>query len=42
VTNSLMLLNALLGFGIVLRHRKRQQQKGTPAATGRKFETGQA
>ena len=42
VTNSLMLLNALLGFGIVLRHRTRQQQKGTPVATGRKFETGQA
>jgi uncharacterized protein with PQ loop repeat len=31
VTNSLMLLNALVGFGIVLHHRKRKQQKGATA-----------
>lgn len=28
VTNSLMLVNALVGFGIVLRHRKRKGQPG--------------
>ena len=32
VTNSLMLLNALVGFGIVLHHRsRRKQQKGATA-----------
>jgi MtN3 and saliva related transmembrane protein len=31
VTNSLMLLNALVGFGIVLHHRKRKQRKGAAA-----------
>ena len=43
VTNSLMLLNALAGFGIVLRHRKRKQRQGeSGAATGGKLETRQA
>jgi uncharacterized protein with PQ loop repeat len=32
VTNSLMLLNGLLGLGIVLHHRKRQKQKGASGA----------
>lgn len=42
VTNSLMLLNALLGFGIVLRHRRRKQQQGTHKSRGGKLETKQA
>ena len=43
VTNSLMLLNALAGFGIVLRHRKRRQHNGaSPTTAGRKLETEQA
>lgn len=43
VTNALMLLNALIGFGIVLRHRRRKQQQGASgAAAGGKLETGQA
>lgn len=36
VTNSLMLVNALVGFGIVLRHRKR---KGRPGQTNSQLET---
>lgn len=32
VTNSLMLLNGLLGLGIVLHHRKRKKQKGAAGA----------
>ena len=39
VTNSLMLLNALAGFGIVRHHRKRKQRQG---AAGGKLETKQA
>lgn len=31
VTNSVMLLNALVGFAIVLHHRKRKQRKGAAA-----------
>jgi MtN3 and saliva related transmembrane protein len=42
VTNSLMLLNALLGFGIVLRHRRRKQQKGAHESTRGKLETERA
>ncbi|HEY0407186.1 MAG TPA: hypothetical protein VGC89_15750 [Pyrinomonadaceae bacterium] len=44
VTNSLMLLNALVGFGIVRRHRKRrQQQEGVSKQQGaRKLEAEQA
>ncbi len=42
VTNSLMLLNALLGFGIVLHHRKRKQHKGATESTSGKLETEQA
>ena len=42
VTNSLMLLNALIGFGIVLRHRRRTRRKGASSASGGKLETGQA
>lgn len=42
VTNSLMLLNALVGFGIVRHHRKRKQQRGASGATGGKLEAGQA
>lgn len=43
VTNSLMLLNALAGFGIVLRHRRRKQrQEAAGARTGGKLEAGQA
>ena len=44
VTNSLMLLNALAGFWIVRRHRKRKQHEGTSdtPAGGRKLETEQA
>jgi uncharacterized protein with PQ loop repeat len=42
VTNALMLLNALIGFGIVLRHRRRKQRKGASGASGGKLETGQA
>lgn len=32
VTNSLMLLNGLLGLGIVLHHRKRKKQQGASDA----------
>ncbi|MDX6692626.1 MAG: hypothetical protein QOF02_229 [Blastocatellia bacterium] len=44
VTNSLMLLNALAGFAIVRRHRKRQQrqQRGAPPSTDGKLEAEQA
>lgn len=43
VTNSLMLLNALIGFGIVLRHRRRKQRQGASAEqAGGKLEAGQA
>ena len=42
VTNSLMLLNALAGFGIVLRHRRRKQRKSASHSTGGKLETEQA
>ena len=38
VTNSLMLVNALVGFGIVLRHRKREQREGAGRTQGRKLE----
>ena len=31
VTNSLMLVNALLGYGIVLHHRRRDQRQGQSA-----------
>ncbi|HEX8001015.1 MAG TPA: hypothetical protein VF528_21715 [Pyrinomonadaceae bacterium] len=40
VTNSLMLLNALVGFGIVLRHRRKS--KGASSSTNRKLEANQA
>jgi MtN3 and saliva related transmembrane protein len=42
VTNSLMLLNALAGFGIVRHHRKRKQQQHAPKSTGGNLEAGQA
>ncbi len=49
VTNSLMLLNGLLGLGIVLHHRKRGKRKGArgPGSGGEsssegKLETGRA
>jgi MtN3 and saliva related transmembrane protein len=46
VTNSLMLLNALVGYGIVRHHRKRerqqQQQQGASSATAGKLEAEQA
>ena len=45
VTNSLMLLNALVGYGIVRRHRRRerqQQQQGASSATAGKLEAEQA
>jgi uncharacterized protein with PQ loop repeat len=42
VTNSLMLLNALLGFGIVLRHRRRKRQQGAHESRGGKLETKRA
>lgn len=40
VTNSLMLLNGLLGFAIVLRHRRRvqQEEKGGKAQANLKAE----
>lgn len=31
VTNSVMLVNALVGFGIVMRHRRRERQKEAAA-----------
>lgn len=40
VTNSLMLVNALVGFGIVRHHRKRKQ--GASKKTARKLEAEQA
>lgn len=42
VTNSLMLLNALVGFGIVRHHRKRKERQGVSGAAGGKLETKQA
>jgi uncharacterized protein with PQ loop repeat len=41
VTNSLMLLNALVGFGIVLHHRKRKGKAPT-AAANRQLKTEEA
>lgn len=38
VTNSLMLINALVGYGIVLRHRRRQQRQGRARHPGLKTE----
>lgn len=42
VTNSLMLLNALVGFGIVRHHRKRKQKQGAATKTARELEAEQA
>jgi uncharacterized protein with PQ loop repeat len=42
VTNSVMLLNALVGFGIVRHHRKRKQRQGASKTTGGKLEAKQA
>lgn len=42
VTNSLMLLNALVGFGIVRHHRKRKQRQGASGTASGKLETKQA
>ncbi|HEX8706771.1 MAG TPA: SemiSWEET family transporter [Pyrinomonadaceae bacterium] len=41
VTNSLMLVNGLLGLGIVLHHRKRER-RDKDGAQDRKLETGRA
>ena len=38
VTNSLMLVNALVGYGIVLRHRRRGQRQGRAGHPGLKTE----
>ena len=40
VTNSLMLLNGLLGLAIVLHHRRRERRRGEPEkeVRGRKLE----
>lgn len=40
VTNSLMLVNALAGFGIVLHHRKKR--KGASSSTSGKLEANRA
>jgi MtN3 and saliva related transmembrane protein len=40
VTNSLMLLNALVGFGIVLRHRRKSKEASS--STSRKLEANRA
>jgi uncharacterized protein with PQ loop repeat len=43
VTNSLLLINGLLGFGILLHHRRRQQQRsGTSETEAGKPQAGQA
>ena len=38
VTNSLMLVNALVGYGIMLRHRKREHRQGRAGHPGLKTE----
>jgi uncharacterized protein with PQ loop repeat len=42
VTNLLMLLNGLIGFGIVLRHRRHGKPKDTPGGAARSFEAERA
>lgn len=42
VTNSLMLLNALVGFGIVLRHRRQKRQRGESVINSSRGEAEQA
>ena len=43
VTNALMLVNALLGYGIVLRHRRRERrEKGRAPAGGHALSGGPA
>ncbi len=43
ITNSVMLLNALVGFGIVLYHRRREQREGKASASeGNRLEAGRA
>lgn len=34
VTNSLMLINGLLGYAILMRNRRRQRRVGAPARSG--------
>lgn len=41
VTNALMLLNAFVGFGIVLRHRQQKRQRGESGASSSKREAAQ-
>ena len=42
VTNFLMLLNGLIGFGIVLRHRRHQKRKVAHGEAMRNFEAERA
>lgn len=42
VTNSVMLLNALVGLGIVLHHRKQKRQRGAASANSSKLEAEKA
>lgn len=42
VTNLLMLINGLIGLGIVLHHRKREQREGKSRKTKGKFKAKRA
>lgn len=40
VTNALMLCNAIAGYGIVLRHRRRERRSPPPRASGGEAHAG--